>query len=323
MSKVSNAICIRRSHEQPERLTPGLERELVLASAAGDEAATRDLVDAFMPLIGGVARRYRSTGAVNHSELIQEGVVGLLRAVTRYDAGRETPFWAYASWWVRQAMQQLVAELASPVVLSDRALRQLARVKLAQREHLQAHGADPSCSELAAATGIDREQVEHLIIVERAPRALDEPTNHDGSATTLGELISDPSAEDEFESVVRRIEIEELRDLPADLCDREREILRARYGLGRPAETLREVAARLGLSAERVRQIEQGALAKMRECASAVDEIVEAAPQRISETDTPDLLPRPSAARKIPRPSATGDPPPAMPRTVRAVPATG
>src|SRR5207253_7791852 len=126
-------------------------------------------------LIAGVARIYRNSRSVDRTELMQEGVVGLLTAVERYDAGKGTPFWAYASWWVRQAMQQLVAEMTRPVVLSDRALRQLARVKEARRAHLQAHKREPSAAELAAATGFTREQVESLIATERMPRGLEEP----------------------------------------------------------------------------------------------------------------------------------------------------
>src|SRR4051794_23540607 len=109
------------------QLAPRVERELVLAAEEGDPGARDRLIQAFWPLIGSVARIYRSSAAVDRTELMQEGVVGLLRALERFDPSRGTPFWAYASWWVRQAMQQLVSELTRPVVLSDRALRQLAR----------------------------------------------------------------------------------------------------------------------------------------------------------------------------------------------------
>ena len=139
----------------------------MLAAEEGDAGARDRLVEAFMPSIASVARIYRGSPAVDRVELMQEGVVGLLRALQRYDPTRGTPFWAYASWWVRQAMQQLVAELTRPVVLSDRALRQLARVKDARRDHLQAHGREPSSAELAETTGLTREQVENLVAAER------------------------------------------------------------------------------------------------------------------------------------------------------------
>src|SRR4051812_46157354 len=107
----------------PPGLPPRRERRLVASAEAGDVAARAEIVDAFMPAIGGIARRYRRPGQIEHVELMQEGVVGLLRAVDRYDPRYETPFWAYASWWVRQAMQQLVSEMTRPAVLSDRAQR--------------------------------------------------------------------------------------------------------------------------------------------------------------------------------------------------------
>jgi RNA polymerase sigma factor (sigma-70 family) len=197
--------------------------------------------------------------------------VGLLRALQRYDPTRGTPFWGYASWWVRQAMQQLVAEVTRPVVLSDRALRQLARVKDARRTHLQAHGREPSTAELSETTGFTRVQVENLVAVERTPRALEEPIG-DGvdTDTRFGELLADPVAEDEYERVDRRLEIEDMRKLPNSLCARERTVLRARFGLDGREQTLREVAGTLHLSAERVRQIEERALEKLRETAPPV-----------------------------------------------------
>jgi RNA polymerase sigma factor (sigma-70 family) len=212
---------------------------------------------------------YRNSGSVARIELMQQGVVGLLNALERYDPERGTPFWAYASWWVRQAMQELVAQMTGPMVLSDRALRQLARVKDAHREHVQTGGGEPTIGQLSEATGFPREHVESLMAAERTPLGLDEPVMGDeGSVPTIVELLADPTAEDEFDRVVSRLRVESVRGLPGGLSKRERGILRARYGLGRPAETLREVAARLGLSAERVRQIEQEALGKVR---AAVD----------------------------------------------------
>ena len=104
-------------------LTPARERQLVMAAAAGDPEACEELVDAFLPAIAGVARLYRNLAAVERAELLQEGVVGLLRAIRRFDPSLNTPFWAYATWWVRQGMQQLISEVTRPTVLSDRTAR--------------------------------------------------------------------------------------------------------------------------------------------------------------------------------------------------------
>jgi RNA polymerase primary sigma factor len=253
-----------------ERLPAGLERRLVLTAARGDTLAREELVEQFLPLIGSVARGYRNTTGVNRAELMQEGVVGLLRALERFDPSIGTPFWAYASWWVRQAMQQLVAEVRRPVVLSDRALRQLARVKDARRLHVQREGQEPTNEELAGRTGLAIDQVQRLNAIDRTPRGLDEPLGsgaEDGSAT-LGDMVSDPTGEDPYEGVIGKLASEQVSTLSDSLTERERGILCARYGIGRDAETLKEIADGLGLSAERVRQIEERALTKLRASAA-------------------------------------------------------
>jgi RNA polymerase primary sigma factor len=246
------------------------ERELVLAAAAGDHAACEELVEAFLPAIAGVARRYLAAYSVQRSELLQEGVVGLLRAVKRFDPTLGTPFWAYASWWVRQAMQELVSELARPTVLSDRAQRALARVREARRAYVQDYGREPSTAELRAASGLSREQVESILAVESAPRVLSEPLQVDGwTAGTLGEQIADPVSEDEYERIIEQLLTEQVRTLIDALDDRERSILYAHYGVGCPSQTFREIGGSLSLSAERVRQIEEHALVKLRAAASS------------------------------------------------------
>jgi RNA polymerase primary sigma factor len=255
--------------EAPKHLTPTRERELVLAAGAGDRAACEELVQTFLPAIAGIARRYRATPGVQRSELLQEGVVGLLQAVKRFDPSVGAPFWTYASWWVRQAMQHLVSELARPTVLSDRAQRALAHVREARRALVQAHGHEPSSAELAVATGFSRRQIDGILAAEHPPRLLSEPVEiTDGAAGTLVEQLADPVSEDEYERVIEQLVTVQVRELTVGLDDRERSILHEHYGVGRPARTLREIGTSLGLSAERVRQIEEQALAKLRGAAS-------------------------------------------------------
>jgi RNA polymerase sigma factor (sigma-70 family) len=253
---------------QGQRLSPEHERDLVIAVESGSRGACEELVAAFMPAIGGMARHYTHSSSVSRDELLQEGVVGLLRAAERYDPSLGTPFWAYASWWIRQAMQQLVAEVTGPVVLSDRAARRLARIKEARRDHILEHHSDPSTSELAEATELNEEQVDSLLSIERPSRGLDEPLGDGEGSTSLGELLPDPVSEDEYERVVDRLEVEDLHRLSEGLGERERTILYAHYGLGGPSKTLREIAGGLGVSIERVRQIEERALEKLREAAA-------------------------------------------------------
>jgi RNA polymerase sigma factor (sigma-70 family) len=248
------------------------DRALVLRAQAGDPAARAVLVERCLPLVAAVARTYRAAPGIERLELVQEGVAGLLRALERFDPELGAPFWAYASWWVRQAMQQLVAELTRPVVLSDRALRRLSALRDAHRAHLAAHRTEPTAAELAAATGLERDQVDELLAVERPPRSLDEPLagpDGDGVVGVLGELVADPLAEDEYAAVVDAAASAELGALLGGLSDRERAVVRARHGLDGPERSLRELAGELGVSAERVRQLEARALGKLRAAAGA------------------------------------------------------
>lgn len=241
-----------------------LQRDLVARAQRGDAQASAQLVEACMPLIATVARTYRSD-SVQRQELLQEGVVGLLRALERYDPDRGVPFWGYATWWVRQAMQQLVSELTRSMVLSDRALRHMARLRQAHHDAVQSTGREPTREQLAERSGLELEQVDDLLAVERPPRRLEEPVAEgDGDVGVFGELLVDPMAEGEYERVLEAIEIEELHGLLAGLSDRERDVLRARYGFDDADErSLREIGDELGLSGERVRQIEKRALGKL------------------------------------------------------------
>jgi RNA polymerase primary sigma factor len=250
------------------RLRPAAERRLVVAAkrSAGPE---RDrLVETFLPLIASVARIYRGSESVDRRELMQEGVVGLLRALERYDLALETPFWAYASWWVRQAMQQLMSELTRPVVLSDRAARQLAAINHARREHLRTGTGSATNESLAAATGLNNVQISHLVAASRRPRALDEPIGTaDGSSMTFCDQLADATATDAYERVDQQLAVDHLPELLECLDEREEKIVRARFGLDRDPLTLREVGMVVGISDERVRQLEQRAIRKLRSVA--------------------------------------------------------
>ena len=245
--------------------------ELLIAARRNRPHARAQLIDSLMPLIASVARTYRYVPGVDRSELVQEGVVGLLRALERYDPQLRTPFWAYASWWVRKAMQQLVSELSGPVVLSDRALRQLARMRTAQRTFTRAHGREPSIRELAQASALPVPRLHELFAAERRPRTLEQAVERRRASvgTTVGELIADPRAEDAFDELATRLTATQVPRLLEQLSERERSVIRARYGLGGRVRSLRELSDAMGVSAERVRQIEQTALRAMRAVCSA------------------------------------------------------
>jgi RNA polymerase primary sigma factor len=251
--------------KRAEALTLRQEHTLVIAAREGDAAASRRLVEVFMPAIAGLALSFPAVAGVEPQELVQQGVVGLLFATRRFDPALNKPFWAYASFWVRKGMQELVAESSRPVALSDRAVRSLARVRIARREYLQAHGAEPTMEHLSAATGLTPAQIESLQATERMPRALHEPLRDAVSSWTVGDTIADPVAEEAFDHVLDEIELHEVREVAERLDARERTVVGAHYGLDQPARTLDEIGDTLGLTAERARQIEAGALTKLRE----------------------------------------------------------
>jgi RNA polymerase primary sigma factor len=133
---------------------------------------------------------------------------------------------------------------------------------------MQAQGRDPTLVELVAATNLSREQIQDLLAIDSIPRGLEEPIDGESGGGTWGDLVVHHKAESEFDHVIDGIEIDRVRLLVDHLTEREREILHDRYGLGRPARTLQEIGCDLGVSAERVRQIESAALTKLREAAA-------------------------------------------------------
>jgi RNA polymerase sigma factor (sigma-70 family) len=163
-------------------------------------------------------------------------------------------------------MQELIAELGRPVVLSDRAVRDLAQLRRARNENLRIHGREPTDDELTRATGFTRAQLDSLRAAERTPRGMEErlPTDEEPAAT-VGDTVVDPIAEQAYEEVLDEIEVHEVQHLADQLDERERSVLYAHYGLGQPVQTLNQIGGTLGLTAERARQIEVGALNKLRE----------------------------------------------------------
>jgi RNA polymerase primary sigma factor len=258
---------------RPTRFRPeaGRRTSSVRAAQAGDADARKQVLDEFLPQIRRAARNYAGVTALAADELVQEGVVGLFTALERYDVALGVPFWAYASWWVRRRMQRLVAELTLPVVLSDRAMRQLAELKHARQDHEQAHHCEPSSDDLSEKTGYTQDQLDSLICAGLHPRSLEEPLQGEaGDAGTLADLFADPRAEEGYEHIERELDADVLRQRPNGLGERERAVLRARFGFDGPPKTLQAVGSDLELSAERVRQIQEHALEQLRVANSTV-----------------------------------------------------
>ncbi len=242
-----------------------LPDELVLRAKAGDTRAREELIERLLPLVNSMARGYGAAG-LERADLVQEGCVGILRALHRFDPDRGVPFSAYAALWIRQALQELRSDFVRPLRVPPRALHQLARLKSAHHRIYVDEHRDASLAELAASTDIDLDQVEALVRADASTRSVDEPVvGLEGEIGTLGDLVEDPLSNDFYEEVLDSIAGQQLRALLVHLSERERDIIDSRFGFGRPAEKLTTIGSRLGISAERVRQIEERALTKMRQ----------------------------------------------------------
>jgi len=263
---------LERASEDPEgaeaaAAADGETPDLVRRAQAGDAAAREQLIGRLLPLISSLARRFRTEG-LDQTDLIQEGVVGLLRALERYEPERGVPFAAYATWWIRQALQEARSDFIRPFRLPPKALRQLSQLKSEHQRIYQAERRSAGIGELAERTNLDLEQARALAAADARVRSLDEPVEGgEGEVGSLGDLLEDPLSAEVYEQVVESVAGAQLRALLARLTDRERHVVRARFGFGGAPQRLAEIGEQLGVSAERVRQIEERALAKLRQAA--------------------------------------------------------
>ena len=245
----------------------GEATDLVLRGQAGDIAAREQLIDRLLPLVSSLARRFRTEG-LDQTDLIQEGIVGLLRALERYDPARGVPFAAYATWWIRQSLQEARSDFVRPFRLPPKALRQLSQLKSEHQRIYQAEQRSAGINELAERTSVELEQARALAAADARVRSLDEPiAAGEGEIGSLGDLLEDPLSADSYEQVVETLAGQQLRALLSRLTDRERAVVRARFGFDTEPQRLVDIGEQLGVSAERVRQIEERALAKLRQTA--------------------------------------------------------
>ena len=253
--------------ESSPAVSGGEADELARRAQAGDDAAREELIRRLLPLVHATARRYQTEG-LEQADLLQEGIVGLLRALQRFDPGRGVPFAAFATWWIRQSLQEARSDFMRPLRLPPKALRQLSQLKSEHQRIYQGERRSAKIGELADRTNIELEQAEALLTADARPGSLDEPIeNTEGELGTMGDLLEDPLSAAAYEDVVDAVAGDQLRALLSRLTERERQVVQARFGFEVPAQKLSEVGEQLGVSAERVRQIEERAIAKLRNAA--------------------------------------------------------
>jgi RNA polymerase primary sigma factor len=239
------------------------ERDLAAAALADEHGARERLIEAALPAIVGIARRFAGAGA-DFADLVQEGCLACLEALLRYEPERGTPFWAYAAPWVHGAMYRLAHDQRRALRLPARGLAELSRLKEAAARLRQESGAEPTLAQSARAAGLELERAEALAGAARPPASLQGPAAEDSAGASLLDAIEDPRSEEAYDRVVAGAASARLAALLGALSARERDVLSRRYGLGRPEQSLAEIGRDLGVTRERARQIEARALAKLR-----------------------------------------------------------
>lgn len=241
------------------------EEEIKLAEAAanGSQKAKDDLVNHNLRLVVSIAKRYMGRG-LTLLDLIQEGNMGLIKAVDKYDVSKGFKFSTYATYWIKQAISRAVMDQARNIRIPVHIIELMSNIKKVERDFQQVHGREPKEAEVAAVLGIEVKKVKEAYTWMKDTTSLDIMVGDDED-TTVGSFIEDESVVPAFAAIEENDRTTAIRNILDTLNDREKMVIVRRFGIGLDrAETLDEIGKELGLSRERIRQIETAALRKLR-----------------------------------------------------------
>ncbi|MCI7275643.1 MAG: RNA polymerase sigma factor RpoD [Lachnospiraceae bacterium] len=244
-------------------LTPERERELAIRAEQGDVLAKKELAEANLRLVVSVAKRYAGRGML-FLDLIQEGNLGLIKAVQKFDYRRGFKFSTYATWWIRQSITRAIADQARTIRIPVHMVESLNRLLRTSRRMAQELGREPTTAELAKELDISEERVLELQRYAQEPVSLETPVGEEEDSH-LSDFIQDQRMPIPAEEVDRQMLQEQMGEVLQTLTDREEQVLRMRFGIGdEEPHTLEEVGQTFHVTRERIRQIEEKAIRKLK-----------------------------------------------------------